>query len=77
MNNNENEASSKSQNSLIYAFLMKGGRLTSKDAEQRFACARLASRITDIRKLHPDTKIKSDRILLPSNKRVALYYVEQ
>ena len=75
MNDNPNIESSESQNKRILDYLMKGNRLTSLEALTRFGCMRLASRISDIRKNHPDINIVVDRIETATKKKVAQYYV--
>lgn len=77
MNDNPNIESSESQNKRILDYLMKGNRLTSLEALTRFGCMRLASRISDIRKNHPDINIVVERIETASKKKVAQYYVLQ
>ena len=75
MNDNPNIESTESQNKRILDYLMKGNRLTSLEALTRFGCMRLASRISDIRKNHPDINIVVDRIETATKKKVAQYYV--
>ena len=75
MNDNPNIKTSESQNKRILDYLMKGNRLTSLEALTRFGCMRLASRISDIRKNHPDINIVVDRIETATKKKVAQYYV--
>ena len=75
MNDNPNIESSESQNKRILDYLMKGNRLTSLEALKMFGCMRLASRISDIRKNHPDINIVVDRIETATKKKVAQYYV--
>ena len=77
MNDNPNIESSESQNKRILDYLKKGNRLTSLEALKMFGCMRLASRISDIRKNHPDINIVVDRIETASKKKVAQYYVLQ
>ena len=77
MNDNPNIESSESQNKRILDYLMKGNRLTSLEALNMFGCMRLASRISDIRKNHPDINIVVDRIETATKKKVAQYYVLQ
>lgn len=77
MNINDNLQSSESQNARIYAHLMDGKRLTSLEALRLFGCMRLASRISDIRRDHPELTIKVDRIETATKKKVAQYYVSQ
>ena len=75
MNDNPNIESSESQNKRILDYLKKGNRLTSLEALKMFGCMRLASRISDIRKNHPDINIVVDRIETASKKKVAQYYI--
>ena len=75
MYDNPNIESSESQNKRILDYLMKGNRLTSLEALKMFGCMRLASRISDIRKKHPDINIVVDRIETATKKKVAQYYV--
>ena len=77
MNDNPNIESSESQNKMILDYLMKGNRLTSLEALSMFGCMRLASRISDIRKNHPDINIVVDRIETATKKKVAQYYILQ
>ena len=77
MNDNPNIESSESQNKRILDYLKKGNRLTSLEALKMFGCMRLASRISDIRKNHPDINIVVDRIETETKKKVAQYYVLQ
>ena len=41
-----------------------------------FGCMRLASRISDLRKSHPEIKFKATRVETTTGKRVAQYYIE-
>lgn len=77
MNDNSNIESSESQNKKILDYLKKGNRLTSLEALNMFGCMRLASRISDIRKNHPDINIVVDRIETATKKKVAQYYILQ
>lgn len=77
MNDNENLQSSESQKKMILAYLMDGHRITSLEALNMFGCMRLASRISDIRRDHPELNIKVDRIETATKKKVAQYYVSQ
>lgn len=77
MNDNPNIESSESQNKRILDYLKKGNRLTSLEALKMFGCMRLASRISDIRKKHPDINIVVDRIETATKKKVAQYYILQ
>lgn len=77
MNDNQNLESSESQNKRIFAYLMEGHRITSLEALNLFGCMRLASRISDIRRDHPEVNIKVDRIETTTKKKVAQYYVSQ
>lgn len=75
MNDNQNLESSESQNKRIFAYLMEGHRITSLEALKLFGCMRLASRISDIRRDHPEVNIKVDRIETATKKKVVRYYV--
>lgn len=77
MNINENPTTSESQNNMILAYMMDGKRITSLEALKLFGCMRLASRISDLRRYHPDVDIRSEFITLANNKRVAQYYINQ
>ena len=77
MNDNQNLESSESQNKRIFAYLMEGHRITSLEALNLFGCMRLASRISDIRRYHPEVNIKVDMIETATKKKVAQYYVSQ
>lgn len=77
MNVNDNTQSSESQNKRIFAHMMDGKRITSLEALQLFGCMRLASRINDIRRNHPEVNIKVERIETATKKKVAQYYVSQ
>ena len=77
MNDNQNLESSESQNKRIFAYLMEGHRITSLEALKLFGCMRLASRISDIRRDHPEVNIKVDRIETATKKKAAQYYVSQ
>ena len=77
MNDNQNLESSESQNKRIFAYLMEGHRITSLEALKLFGCMRIASRISDIRRDHPEVNIKVDRIETATKKKVAQYYVLQ
>jgi len=63
-----------SQNEQILSHLLAGGSLTHMEAIKRFQCARLASRISDLKKLGHD--IDSEMIELQNGKRVARYSME-
>lgn len=76
MNANMNIRTSESQNRKIYEFMLGGGKITGLEALEKFGCMRLASRISDIRKRHPEVSIKSARTLTPTGKRVAQYYID-
>lgn len=77
MNINDNLQSSESQNKRIFAHLMDGKRITSLEALKLFGCMRLASRISDIRREHPEINIKVVMIETATKKKVAQYYVSQ
>lgn len=72
-NVNENALSSASQNKRIAEWLTNGNRITQLEALNLFGCFRLASRIHDLRDSGMD--IKMERIITPSGKRVAQYYI--
>lgn len=72
-NINDNAQSSASQNKRIAAWLNTGHRITQLEALNLFGCFRLASRIHDLRDSGMD--IKMERIITPSGKRVAQYYI--
>ncbi len=77
MNDNQNLLSSESQNKRIFSYLMDGHRITSLKALKLFGCMSLASRISDIRRDHPEVIIKVNRIETATKKKVAQYYVSQ
>lgn len=77
MNVNDNTQSSESQEKQIFSYMMDGNRITSLEALQLFGCIRLASRISDIRRNHPEVNIKVERIETATKKKVAQYYVSQ
>jgi len=72
-NVNENAKSSASQCKKIADWLTNGNRITQLEALNLFQCFRLASRIHDLRDMGYD--IKMERIITPSGKRVAQYYI--
>lgn len=74
-NINDNPITSDSQNRQIFAYLKEGNRITSMDALYLFNCFRLASRISDLRRMHPEADIKKVTISTASGKRVAQYYM--
>lgn len=75
MNDNPNKKNCASQNTRIFEYLKAGNRLTSLIALNKFGCFRLASRISDLRRLHPEENIKVDRVKTIQNKTVAEYYI--
>ena len=75
MNDNPNIQSSESQCKRILTYLLNG-RITSLEALRLFGCMRLASRISDLRKSHPEIKFKATRVETTTGKRVAQYYIE-
>ena len=77
MNVNDNTQSSESQEKQIFSYTMDGNRITSLEALQLFGCMRLASRISDIRRNHPEVNIKVEKIETATKKKVAQYYVLQ
>ena len=84
MNDNPNIQESESQCKRILAYLLNGSRITSLSGGERqriealrlFGCMRLASRISDLRKSHPEIKFKATRVETTTGKRVAQYYIE-
>ena len=72
MNDNPNIQESESQCKRILAYLLNGSRITSLEALRLFGCMRLASRISDLRKI----KFKATRVETTTGKRVAQYYIE-
>lgn len=76
MNDNPNIQTSESQCKRILAYLLNGSRITSLEALRLFGCMRLASRISDLRKSHPEIKFKATRVETMTGKKVAQYYIE-
>lgn len=73
-NINPNEQSSQSQCKMIAAWLMQGKSITSMEALNLFGCARLASRINDLK--NRGMNIDKEMIVTPyTNKRVARYFL--
>lgn len=73
-NINPNEQSSQSQCKMIAAWLMQGKSITSMEALNMFGCARLASRINDLK--NRGMNIDREMIVTPyTNKRVARYFL--
>lgn len=73
-NINENEKSSQSQCKMIARWLNKGKTITSMEALNMFGCARLASRINDLK--NRGMNIDKEMIVtLNTNKRVARYFL--
>ena len=73
-NINENEKSSQSQCKMIARWLNKGKTITSMEALHMFGCARLASRINDLK--NRGMNIDKEMIVtLNTNKRVARYFL--
>lgn len=73
-NINPNEQSSQSQCKMIARWLNKGKTITSMEALNMFGCARLASRINDLKNRGMD--IGREMIVTPyTNKRVAKYFL--
>ena len=73
MNINDNPKSSATQCAQIKHWLQQGKKLTSLEALNLFGCMRLASRIHDLRERGLD--IHTERITLPSGKRVTEYSI--
>lgn len=73
-NINPNEESSQSQCKMIAKWLMQGKTITSMEALNLFGCARLASRINDLK--NRGMNIDKEMIVTPNtNKRVARYFL--
>lgn len=69
-----NEQSNASQNASILRHLRTGKTITQMEALEWFKCFRLASRINDIKKrLNPDERIETKKVVTNTNKRVAQY----
>lgn len=73
-NVNDNQDSSRSQQERILAWLRSGRKLTQLEALNKFGCMRLASRISDLRKLGYEIKVM--KILTMTGKYVAQYSME-
>ena len=71
MNINENPKASTTQNAQIAAYLQAGNSITALEALELFGCFRLASRISDLRKLNYDISVK--RVITPNGKKIAQY----
>lgn len=74
MNDTPNLHESISQCKRILAYLLNGSRITSLEALRLFGCMRVASRISDLRKTHPE--IKLSLIGTATGKKIAQYYIE-
>lgn len=73
-NINPNETSSQSQCKQIARWLMQGKSITSMEALNKWGCARLASRINDLK--NKGMNITKEMIVTPhTNKRVAKYFL--
>lgn len=64
-----------SQNTQILTALINGKRITPLDALDWYGCFRLASRISELKKL--GWNIKKETVLLISGKRIARYYLDE
>jgi hypothetical protein len=62
-----------SQKAMILEYLLTGARFTTLEAIQKFNCLKASNRISELKK--QGWKIESVRVDLPSNKRVAQYYM--
>ena len=76
MNDNPNIQESESQCKRILAYLLNGSRITSLEALRLFGCMRLASRNSDLLKIHTEKKFKATMVETTTGKRVAQYYIE-
>lgn len=72
MNINDNAATSASQRAAIRERLLGGRGLTQLEALGEFGCLRLGARIWELRH-REGMRIESERVTLPSGKRVARY----
>lgn len=73
INENQNKKQSESQNSLIINYMKKGNSITALEAQRKFKCMRLASRINNLKNM--GFIIKSEFIIVPSGKRVKKYFI--
>lgn len=64
-----------SQCTQILTVLINGKRITPLDALDLFGCFRLASRISELKKL--GWNIEKETVLLSSGKRIARYYLDE
>ena len=64
-----------SQNTQIITALINGKRITPLDALDWYGCFRLASRISELKKL--GWNIEKETVLLSSGKRIARYYMDE
>ncbi len=72
-NENQNLESSESQRAKILQYLQEGETITQMEALKMFKCFRLASRMTDLKKL--GVAFDSLFITTPSDKRVKAYFI--
>lgn len=72
-NENPNLESSESQRAKILQYLQEGETITQMEALKMFKCFRLASRMTDLKKL--GVAFDSLFITTPSDKRVKAYFI--
>lgn len=77
MNENENIATSESQNNKIFDYMKDGNRITALDALKLFGCFRLSARIRDLRDRYPEMEIRTEMVTLANKKRVAQYYINK
>ena len=64
-----------SQCTQILTALINGKRITPIEALYQFGCMRLASRISELKKL--GWNIEKETVLLSSGKRIARYYLDE
>ena len=64
-----------SQCTQIITALINGKRITPLDALDWYGCFRLASRISELKKL--GWNIEKETVLLSSGKRIARYYMDE
>lgn len=74
-NDNPNEVESLSQKKQIKNWLEKGNSITFLMALQKFNCARLQARISELRA--EGMKIETEMILTDSGKRIAKYFLKK
>ena len=74
-NDNPNELSSETQKQKILKYLQEGETITQLEALKMFKCFRLASRMTDLKKL--EVPFDSVMVETPTGKHVKAYYIPE